>query len=214
MEKMSLVKIYIIDVIPYFFLGSFIAFLLSCFIARNRKMSIRKRILVVFFGGYILALLSQTVFPDIKIELISPTGKLGDGRIEIEANTHQFQRHIANIVPFRSIVIYIRDTISSQEDDARTVGLLNTLGNIAIFIPMGFFLPQINEKHKRIWVYVLISALASLFIEVCQLFIGRRFDIDDVIMNTLGACIGCLISRGISKLVLFKQNRKNNYVHT
>ena len=90
--------------------------------------------------------------------------------------------------------------ISSREGDVRAAGMLNVLGNIAIFIPIGFFLPLVDEKYKKIWIYILIAAIASLLIEICQLFIGRSFDIDDVILNTFGAYLGCLIIYGIGKL--------------
>ena len=175
---MSLLEMYIIDVIPYFVLGSLISFIISCFISIKRKTSIKKRILITVFGGYMLALLSQTVFPNIEIELISATGELRDARLSIEIYTPHYGARSANIIPFRSIIQYMYEMISSREGDVRAAGMLNVLGNIAIFI----------------------AAIASLLIEICQLFIGRSFDIDDVILNTFGAYLGCLIIYGIGKL--------------
>ncbi len=197
---MSLLEMYIIDVIPYFVLGSLISFIISCFISIKRKTSIKKRILITVFGGYMLALLSQTAFPNIEIELISATGELRDARLSIEIHTLHYGARSANIIPFRSIIQYMYEMISSKEGDVRAAGMLNVLGNIAIFIPIGFFLPLVDEKYKKIWIYILIAAIASLLIEICHLFIGRSFVLDDVILNTFGAYLGCLIIYGIGKL--------------
>lgn len=69
--------------------------------------------------------------------------------------------------------------------------IISLAGNIGIFIPMGIFLPWLWQKTLK--QTVLISLLASLTIEICQIPQPRCSDIDDLWMNTLGGLIGWLI---------------------
>lgn len=63
------------------------------------------------------------------------------------------------------------------------------VGNIAMFIPVGFF-PALLWRKARWWKSLLLGAAASCTIEFVQFFIGRSTDIDDVILNTAGALAG------------------------
>lgn len=71
---------------------------------------------------------------------------------------------------------------------------LNPLLNIAMFVPLGVFLPLAAKPFRR-WYWMLAAgAGTSLFIEVTQYIFGRgQADVDDLICNTLGAVLGyCL----------------------
>lgn len=75
---------------------------------------------------------------------------------------------------------------------------INFLGNILIFLPIGFFPPLIwNLSGKKT---VGICFLISLFIELAQLFLPRTSDIDDLILNTLGGAIGVMGYQLFSKI--------------
>ncbi|MGE4277764.1 MAG: VanZ family protein [Lawsonibacter sp.] len=63
------------------------------------------------------------------------------------------------------------------------------LGNIAMFMPVGFF-AALLWRQARWWKSLLAGFAASVFIEFIQLFIGRVTDIDDVILNSTGALLG------------------------
>lgn len=67
--------------------------------------------------------------------------------------------------------------------------VINVLGNICLFLPIGFGVPLLWKKvsFKKV---LLIALLASLFIEICQLPQARGMDIDDLWINTFGALIG------------------------
>ncbi len=95
---------------------------------------------------------------------------------------------MANLVPFRSIRMYIRYynlSINSFE---------NLAGNILLFVPMGILLPAIwNWMRKRDWT-LAVGLCVSLFFEATQLFTGLgSFDVDDIILNGLGCFIGFLL---------------------
>ncbi|WP_419179313.1 VanZ family protein [Gottfriedia acidiceleris] len=69
--------------------------------------------------------------------------------------------------------------------------IVNTFGNIILFVPFGFILTSI----KRSKIVILIGLFLSVSIEVVQLMMSFRCsDIDDVILNTIGTYIGYRIS--------------------
>ena len=75
----------------------------------------------------------------------------------------------------------------------------NVIGNIALFIPFGFFTSFYLKLDKKRYV-IFLTMLVSLVIEFIQLNIGRAFDIDDIVLNVVGGFLGYLIYRIIDKL--------------
>ena len=95
-----------------------------------------------------------------------------------------------NLQPFREIGRFwnARDRLPWK------VVFLNLFGNVIGFLPFGFFLPVISRKWKNVFLVTLLGAAASLLIETVQLVTGTgTFDIDDILLNTLGAAGGCLL---------------------
>lgn len=79
-------------------------------------------------------------------------------------------------------------------------GIRTYVLNIIMFMPLGFLLPLIWEKFRNI-VKVFYTGLGfSLAIEICQLFNHRATDIDDLMMNSLGAVFGYFIWVCVSNL--------------
>lgn len=74
------------------------------------------------------------------------------------------------------------------------------VGNVVMFMPLGFFLPFVIERLNRKDAFVL-SLAVPLVVELLQLFVGRSFDIDDLICNFLGIIIGFLIAGVIQKVI-------------
>ena len=68
----------------------------------------------------------------------------------------------------------------------------NIIGNIVLFLPYGFFVSNYLDS-KKIFRPVFLSLILSTTIEMVQFYIGRVFDIDDIILNVIGACLGYLI---------------------
>lgn len=67
--------------------------------------------------------------------------------------------------------------------------IINFAGNIAVFIPLGFFIPLLWMKQTAKKT-LGISFLVSLSIEVLQLPQSRCSDIDDLWLNSLGGLTG------------------------
>lgn len=69
--------------------------------------------------------------------------------------------------------------------------LLNLIGNIAMFIPLGIVWPTVFKKLNTHGKVIAAGIGVSLIIEILQLpFFSRSTDIDDLILNTLGYLIG------------------------
>jgi len=72
---------------------------------------------------------------------------------------------------------------------------INFLGNIVLFIPIGFLLPLLFAKLENGIYTVLIGLGLSLFIEIMQLPQQRSSDVDDLWLNATGALVGFVIYR-------------------
>ena len=91
-----------------------------------------------------------------------------------------------NLIPFKEIMRY---EIGSK------MFYISVIGNMAMFIPFGFIIScYINPR--KLTPIVIIPIVVSTTIELVQLKIGRSFDIDDIILNTIGCIIGYLIYIG------------------
>ena len=92
-----------------------------------------------------------------------------------------------NLCPFREISRYLnyREILGT-----RTV-MLNLAGNVIGFIPFGALLPIVARGVRKAWKTGLLSLEISSLIEICQLiFRVGCFDVDDMILNTLGGLMG------------------------
>ena len=82
--------------------------------------------------------------------------------------------------------------------DRKIVGFfaafLNLAGNVIGFVPFGFFLPIISYRFRNVFLTGILGFSLSLLVEGIQL-IGKVgcFDVDDLILNTLGAVMGYVI---------------------
>jgi len=88
-----------------------------------------------------------------------------------------------NLMPFREILRYNVGTSGFYKQ---------VVGNILLFVPFGFFVSSYC-RIKGLGTITLVSLLSSLTIEVVQHYIGRSFDVDDIILNVVGGIIGFLI---------------------
>lgn len=76
--------------------------------------------------------------------------------------------------------------------------------NIFMLMPMGFLIPVIWDKAK-LWHVLLICGGFSLFIEISQYLSCRgSFELGDLLHNTLGALVGCIVSGLLKKFLRAK----------
>ena len=104
--------------------------------------------------------------------------------------------------------IYIKLTLVLVPFRDMISGPIDTILNIILFVPLGFFLPLLYKKYGHIGSVALVSFLLSLSIEIVQMFGRGATDINDLITNTVGACLGFFIYQLLSKLVSKELCRK------
>jgi glycopeptide antibiotics resistance protein len=107
---------------------------------------------------------------------------VGQGREHV---SFRQERSMANLVPFHMIRYY------ATGQEPWYVDFVNLMGNVVIFVPFGLMVPLLFPKTRRFARMLLLSAGLSLFIEIMQ-FITRTgvFDVDDIILNTIGGATG------------------------
>ncbi len=94
-----------------------------------------------------------------------------------------------NLEPFRTIKNYLKYSGTNAI-------MTNIFGNILAFMPLGFFVPILFRRTRFFILMILISGFVSLAVEVLQYhYAVGSFDVDDIILNTLGGFIGYLIFR-------------------
>lgn len=179
---------YVINMIPYMIITVPI-YLIIRFILLNKnksKVNWYREIALFIFVLFIVGLSSQTIIPKFENGV--------NGFSIVKSGIHE-----TNLIPFKVIVETYNEVFVNGYFN---YFLINFLGNIIMFMPIGFFIPLLwNVSNKKV---VIIGFCSSLFIEICQLFLTRGTDVDDLILNTLGVVFGLLCY----KLLYKKFNNK------
>jgi glycopeptide antibiotics resistance protein len=103
-----------------------------------------------------------------------------------------------NLIPFDTIRNYIFNFHSYNFD----TWFYNTFGVLLVFIPLGFLLPVIFVNIRSLRNIIIRSVCVSFFIEAMQYIATLGvFDIDDIILNSLGTVLGFLLY----KIFLFQK---------
>lgn len=95
------------------------------------------------------------------------------------------------------IVYRLAQFVSARVDVSLTTTytLFEFLANIALFVPLGLLLVAAFPRNSA-WVVLLLGYATSATIELVQTMLPSRYPtLSDVIANTLGTAIGCLIAR-------------------
>lgn len=95
-----------------------------------------------------------------------------------------------NLIPFMEIQRFwkYRDKLGKYAVHA------NLLGNVIGFLPWGFILPVIKDRMRSGFLVILSGFMLSFTVESIQLVTKTGcFDVDDIILNTLGAAFGYLL---------------------
>ncbi len=107
-----------------------------------------------------------------------------------------------NLIPLRSIV-----------GDWRTGGwifVVNFLGNIVAFLPIGVLLSVARPGRTTVWHAASFSLLLSAIIESGQYISGHRVaDVDDLILNTLGGLLGYVTLQCLGRHSAIRDGRDN-----
>ena len=157
----------------FLYLGGF---LLSKEIKNNKPMKINLGIYLVI---YIILFLTLTLFD----------ASLGRSGIVInncfDKDFINYVKITSNIIPFKTIIGYLKsfDSLYSTSNI-----MFNLLGNLIVLMPLGLLLCLLFKKQNKFKNYLITILLIVLGVEITQLLTtSGAFDIDDIILNTLGA---------------------------
>ena len=96
-----------------------------------------------------------------------------------------------NLKPFYTIDNYLNVIFHYPQSYYFRHCIINLFGNILLFIPAGWLLPQLFQCMRKFLLFFLTCAIFLFFIEFLQLFaLLGSFDIDDIILNIFGMMIG------------------------
>ena len=96
-----------------------------------------------------------------------------------------------NVVPFREIT----RSLHTLTDHA----VLNLLGNVVLFMPLGILLGLIFNQRGRVGLKIAFCGFfLSFSLETAQLlFMIGQFDVDDLLLNSLGGLLGYAMYRSM-----------------
>lgn len=147
----------------------------------GKKLSYKAELILFLFYIYVISVMTLTIIPLPFSRFNFFTKEAG-----------------VNLIPVINTVNDLRETLSRNENISTEHTFQNLFGNIILFIPLGIFLPFLSYRYRSLINVVVFAFISSASIETIQ-FIERQFeiyrfvDIDDVILNTLGAILGFVI---------------------
>ena len=100
---------------------------------------------------------------------------------------HEYRYNLVPLQEIKRFWIY-------RESIGWMVVMTNLVGNVLAFLPFGAILPVLSIRCRGFFRITLFSFEFSLLVECIQLIskVGS-FDVDDLILNTLGGAIGYLL---------------------
>ena len=136
------------------------------------KEKIYKQNIKLYLILYVVLLISLTVF------INRPNFALFD------ANFLKTYAKEINFIPFKTIVHFLFDNVNWS------VKLYNIVGNLIALMPLSFLLIIFNKRYSSYKEQLKILFIIVLGIEFCQFILSAgRLDIDDFILNIVGAMI-------------------------
>ncbi|MDO4519020.1 MAG: VanZ family protein [Eubacteriales bacterium] len=137
---------------------------------RKQTKKVIRIISAVLFVGYVLCMIYFLFFAE------------SYGRVQDSGSVYHYNLH-----PFLEIRRFWR----YRKQLGMFSVLINIFGNVVCFIPYGFMLPILSKEFRNGFLIVLSGFTISFAVEVIQLAtrVGT-FDVDDLILNTLGTVLG------------------------
>lgn len=162
---------------------------------KSIKVNYKYEFSKVLFMVYIIGLLGVLLIPKVRLyQTPSP---------HLEFITLEWHY---NLVPFKTISEQL-GFLNNDMDKIRN-GLLNLFVNSCLFIPFPAILKFAFQKLKTVYCF-LIPFASIILCEFLQYIPGRRSDIDDVILNTLGLTVGMIILLLVQNRKFFKTQNEN-----
>ena len=106
----------------------------------------------------------------------------------------EYLRVMHNFIPLKSAYVLLTTPVISAGVLMRFA--VNFLGNVVLFVPWGMLLPVCFRRFQCFRRFLLLTIAVLVFIETIQIFtMLGSFDIEDILLNLTGACIGFACGR-------------------
>ena len=109
-------------------------------------------------------------------------------------NGTTYWQHVAgnmNLLPFETIIRFVGFLAGDFSVELKRHAIINLVGNVIMFVPLGFFLPMLCGKFRLLWRCLLQGALIIVCVELIQLFtLVGSCDFDDLLLNVIGIAMG------------------------
>lgn len=108
------------------------------------------------------------------------------------ASFNDYLTNYTNFEPLLTIKLFIRGYYKGVV--SFNVFFINIIGNLVLFIPLAYFVPRLFRQVNTFFKFLGVVIILGLSIEIIQ-FVTQSgsADIDDVILNVGGACLGYLL---------------------
>ena len=171
------------------------------------KLNYTKKILrvnlIIYFLIYTVTIFSLTLFDEIY-------GRQGLIIIDWDkALLNNYFQYSFNLKPFHTINLFINGYVNGIVSFKNFS--INVIGNLTAFMPYGLFLPLIFKELRKYYKFLITMIFIVVVIELLQFVtMSGSCDIDDLILNVLGASIIYFISKIkiinklINKIFLFE----------
>lgn len=145
--------------------------------ARGHALSFRREILLLAFVVYLSGLAAVTLIPS------------GNPRLRSEDAAAMELLSVAALTCSSATL--------PRGSTERSFCVRNARGNVMLFFPLGVLIPLV-WRRRRFWSGVGIAIALSIAIELAQFVSSawgshRSPDMNDVVLNVLGACLGLLL---------------------
>ena len=116
-------------------------------------------------------------------------------RLGTEIYTQQLADSV-NLRPLATVGRYVNLLQTNSNEKLLRHAVINLAGNVVMFIPLGFFLPRAFPRLRHFFRTFFLAVLVICLIEAVQYatWLGTC-DVDDLILNTVGVCIGYPFSK-------------------
>lgn len=179
-------------IIPYGIIAYvvFVAYrIFAVFVLKKPRYTFEKSVYVLAAFVYLIGVICMTLFP-------IPTDPL-----LIHDRAAEGFQETNNLIPFNTI----KDALTGS---SLSVAVYQIGGNVILLFPLGCFLPLLFKRMRQAKCVIVSGFIASLIIETSQFTISsligltyRSFDIDDLILNTVGVGLGFIFYKFVYPIV-------------
>ena len=96
-----------------------------------------------------------------------------------------------NPVPLETIIRFVGFLVGDYSDVLKHHAIVNLVGNVVMFVPLGFFPALFWKQFRPLWRCLLWGGLIIVCVELTQLFtLVGSCDLDDLMLNLVGIAMG------------------------